>query len=119
MRACSKVPVNLQNAKHYTWGEGCDGWYLLETPELTIIQERMPVGNAETAHRHLKSRQFSYVLSGTAQMFHDGIRTELSSGDGLEIPPGVVHRISNDGDTPLEIIVTSQPPSHADRINEP
>jgi mannose-6-phosphate isomerase-like protein (cupin superfamily) len=78
----------------------------------------MPVGTAEMAHRHLKSRQFFYVLSGKAHMFHGGIMTELRSGDGLEIPPGIVHQISNHGDTPLEIIVTSQPPSHRDRINE-
>jgi mannose-6-phosphate isomerase-like protein (cupin superfamily) len=106
------MAVNLQNAKHYTWGEGCDGWYLLETPEITIIQERMPIGTAEIAHRHLKSRQFFYVLSGSARMFHDGITTELRSQDGLEIAPGIVHQISNNGGTPLEIIVTSKPPSH-------
>ena len=112
------MPVNLQNAKHYTWGDGCDGWYLLETPEFTIIQERMQVGTAEMAHRHLRSRQFFYVLSGAARMFHDGIVTDLRSHDGLEIPPGTVHQISNSGDTPLEIIVTSQPPSHGDRIDQ-
>ena len=70
------------------------------------------------AHRHLKSRQFFYVLSGAARMFHDGIVTELRSHDGLEIPPGTVHQISNSGDTPLEIIVISQPPSHGDRIDQ-
>jgi mannose-6-phosphate isomerase-like protein (cupin superfamily) len=113
------LPINLQNAKHYTWGDGCDGWYLLETPEITIIQERMPVGAAEIAHKHVKSRQFFYLLSGVARMFHDGTSTELRSHDGLEIAPGVVHRISNYGDLPLEIIVTSQPPSHGDRINQP
>lgn len=112
------MPVNMQNSKHYPWGEGCDGWYLLETSEITIIQERMPVGTAEMAHRHLKSRQLFYVLSGSARMFHDGITTELRSQDGLEIPPGIVHQISNHGDTPLEIIVTSHPPSHGDRIDQ-
>jgi mannose-6-phosphate isomerase-like protein (cupin superfamily) len=112
------MPVNLQNAKHYTWGKGCDGWYLLETPEITIIQERMPAGTAEITHRHVKSGQFFYVLSGTAHMFHDGAMTDLRSRDGLEIPPGVMHRIPNDGDTPLKIIVTSQPPCHGDRIEE-
>lgn len=39
--------TNIKSAKHYSWGDGCDGWYLLESPEMTIIQERMPPGAAE------------------------------------------------------------------------
>lgn len=52
-------------------------------------------------------------------MIHDGESTTLQAHDGLEIAPGVAHQISNPGDTPLEIIVTSQPPSRADRIDLP
>jgi hypothetical protein len=37
--------------------------------------------------------------------------------DGLEIAPGVAHQISNRENIPLEIIVTSQPPSHGDRVD--
>jgi mannose-6-phosphate isomerase-like protein (cupin superfamily) len=84
---------------------------------MTIIQERMPIGTAEVKHQHQTSRQFFYVLSGSAEMVHDGISTILNAGDGLEIPPGVVHQISNFGKTALEIIVTSQPPSHGDRAD--
>ena len=108
---------NLENAEHYSWGDGCDGWYLLKSAELTIIQERMPPGAAEAKHRHTKSRQFFYVLSGTATMIYDGASAVLNAGDGLEIDPGVVHQIANLGSTPLEIIVTSQPPSHGDRVD--
>jgi mannose-6-phosphate isomerase-like protein (cupin superfamily) len=90
---------------------------LLETPEITIIQERIRAG-AEITHLHVKSRQFFYVLSGIAHMFHDGAMTELRTRDGLEIPPGVMHLLSNEGDVPLEIIVTSHPPSQGDRIEE-
>ena len=111
--------TNIKTAKHYSWGDGCDGWYLLESPEMTIIQDRMPVGAAEKMHRHEKSRQFFYVLSGTAIMVHDGVSTTLNARDGLEIAPGVAHQISNQGDIPLEIIVTSMPPSHGDRTNLP
>lgn len=108
---------NLENAEHYCWGDHCDGWYLLKSDDLTIIRERMPPGAAEAKHRHTKSRQFFYVLSGTATMTCDGVSAILNAGDGLEIPPGVVHQIANLESTSLEIIVTSQPPSHGDRIN--
>jgi mannose-6-phosphate isomerase-like protein (cupin superfamily) len=111
--------TNTKNAKHYSWGDDCDGWYLLESSEMTIIQERMPPGAADKMHRHTRSRQFFYILSGTATMIQNGDSTTLEVRDGLEIAPGVAHQISNHGDTPLEIIVTSQPPSHADRVDLP
>jgi hypothetical protein len=47
-----RMVANTRTAKHYSWGDGCDGWYLLKSPEMTIIQERMPAGAAEKMHRH-------------------------------------------------------------------
>ena len=111
------MTTNIKTAKHYSWGDGCDGWYLLQSAEMTIIQERMPAGTAEKKHRHAKSRQFFYVLSGIAIMVYDGVTTTLNPRDGLEIAPGVAHQISNRENIPLEIIVTSQPPSHEDRVD--
>src|SRR5690348_9278343 len=114
--AAGQTAVNRTNAEHYGWGQGCDGWYLVKDLQLTIIQERMPPGTAETLHVHAKSRQFFYILSGEAVMEHGSAATKLTAGDGLEIPPGVPHRIFNPGRRDLEILVTSQPPSHADRL---
>lgn len=31
-----------QPLKHYVWGEGCDGWNLVDGPGLSVKQERMP-----------------------------------------------------------------------------
>ena len=109
--------IGKANAEHYTWGDGCDGWYLVKNDELTIIQERMPADTAEVFHRHNKSRQFFYVLSGFAVMEHADEHSVLQAGDGIEIAPGVAHRIRNEGTSPLELLVTSCPPSHGDRVN--
>ena len=114
--AAGQTAVNKTTAEHYTWGQGCDGWYLVKGGQLTIIEERMPPGTAETLHVHAKSRQFFYILSGEALMEHGRAATKLSAGDGMEIPPGVPHRISNPGGHDLEILVTSHPPSHTDRV---
>jgi mannose-6-phosphate isomerase-like protein (cupin superfamily) len=108
--------ISKANAEHYTWGQGCDGWYLVKDDQLTVIEERMPPGTAETLHQHARSRQFFYVLAGSAVMEHGGVVTPLPPGTGLEIPPGVPHRILNKGDMDLEILVTSRPPSHGDRV---
>lgn len=69
--------------------------YLVKDDEMTIIEERMPPGTAETLHKHAKSRQFFFVLAGTAVMEHGGVTTILEAGTVLEIPPGGAHRIQN------------------------
>ena len=56
--------IDKESAPHYGWGEGCDGWHLVRTPELSVIQERMPPGTSEVRHRHGRARQFFFVLSG-------------------------------------------------------
>jgi mannose-6-phosphate isomerase-like protein (cupin superfamily) len=114
--ANGQTPISKANAEHYTWGQGCDGWYLVKDEQMTIIEERMPPGVAETLHRHVRSRQFFFVLAGAAVMEHGGIVTALAAGTGIEIPAGVTHRIVNRNSTDLEFLVTSRPPSHADRI---
>jgi mannose-6-phosphate isomerase-like protein (cupin superfamily) len=108
--------ISKDNAEHYTWGQSCDGWYLVRNGEINIIQEKMPPGTAETLHYHTKSRQFFFVLEGVAVMEHGDTVTTLATGTGLEVPPGVVHRILNKSDSDLEFLVTSIPPSQADRI---
>ena len=108
--------ISKANAEHYTWGQGCDGWYLVKDDQMTVIQERMPPGTAETLHKHARARQFFFVLTGLAVMEHGGVATTLAPGTGLEVPPGVPHRILNKSNTDLEILVTSLPPSHADRV---
>ena len=108
--------ISKANAEHYTWGQGCEGWYLMKHDQLAIIEERMPPGTSETWHRHTNSRQFFFVLSGCAVMEHGDEVTRLEAGTGLEIPPGLAHRIRNAGETALEFLVTSHPPSHGDRL---
>lgn len=38
------TPIDSSTADHYTWGNICDGWHLLKSPELSVIQEHVPAG---------------------------------------------------------------------------
>jgi mannose-6-phosphate isomerase-like protein (cupin superfamily) len=100
---------------HYTWGSGCDGWHLVNRPELSVIRERMPPGTSEVRHFHAAARQFFYVLSGSAVLEVDGVEWKLSAGEGLEVAPGARHQMFNRSAGPLEFLVVSQPHSHRDR----
>lgn len=109
--------ISTANAEHYTWGNHCDGWFLVKTPELQIIEEAMPPGASETMHHHVHARQFFFVLEGELTMeieYHD---FTIRAGEGIEIAPGQIHCAKNRSEKPLRIVVTSQPPSHGDRVD--
>ncbi len=108
--------VSKENAEHYTWGEGCDGWHLAKTPGLSVIRERVPPGGAEVKHYHAKAEQFFYVLSGVATMETDSGVYTIDADHGLHVAAGVSHRLSNRGDVDLVFLVISSPPSHGDRV---
>jgi len=109
--------VSTATAEHYHWGEACDGWHLVKTEALSIIQERMPPGTREAWHYHERARQFFFVLAGEATLEVAGVVHRLQAHQGLEVPPLVPHQLRNDSAQDLIFTVTSAPKSHGDRIN--
>lgn len=113
--------ISARNAEHYTWngisGHQCDAWYLVRGPELNVIEEVMPPGASEHAHYHTRARQFFFVLQGDLTIRIDEHEQALAVGEGLEIPPGKVHRAFNASAGGVRFLVISQPPSHFDRID--
>ena len=111
--------VSAQNAEHYRWGgpqgDVSDGWYLVRTPEIHVIEELMPRGASETRHLHGRARQFFYVLEGELTIEVEDHEFSLRAGEGIEIAPGQRHQAVNRGPQALRVLVTSQPPSHGDR----
>lgn len=110
--------ISKQNAEHYQWGNNCDGWHLVKSDNLSVIQERVPPKEAEVKHYHSNSEQFFFVLSGTATIEVAGQIHLLGSQQGIHVAAGVVHQLRNETEYDLEFIVTSTPPSHGDRVVE-
>lgn len=108
---------SIHNAPHYKWGINCDGWHLLHSETLSVIQEKMPVGAAEGLHYHSESQQLFYILHGVATFEINGTTHTVNAGESIHIPPQAVHLIRNEGDTDLSFLVVSQPKSHGDRVN--
>lgn len=111
--------IDTTTAPHYVWGGGCDGWHLVRTPGLSVIQERMPPGASEVRHRHERARQFFLVLAGALEIEIAGEVARLGPQQGVEIAPGVAHQVRNRSGAPVEFVVVSQPPSHGDRVEAP
>jgi mannose-6-phosphate isomerase-like protein (cupin superfamily) len=110
-------PVSRKNAEHYTWGEGCDGYFLLRRAEVHVIEERMPPGTKEKAHRHERARQLFYVLEGELTMRFEKGDVQIEHGAALEIEPGTVHQARNESGRDVRFLVVSVPPSRWDRTD--
>ena len=109
-------PVSIHNSTHYHWGPQCDGWHLVQTAQLSVIQEKIPPGGHESPHYHKQCEQFFFVLSGVASITLDGISHTLHSHQGIHVAAGIVHQVSNNDQQDLIFTVTSAPPSHGDRV---
>jgi mannose-6-phosphate isomerase-like protein (cupin superfamily) len=76
----------------------------------------MPPGTSEIRHSHVHARQFFFVLEGELTMEVEQHDFVLRPGEGIEVVPGEQHQAFNRGTTSVRMLVTSQPPSHGDRI---
>ena len=111
--------ISKKNAEHYNWGNGCDAWHFLKRDDLSIIIEEVPAGETEKRHFHNRSRQFFYVLSGTASIEIGNQVLKVRANEGLEIEPSIAHRLYNSTNEYLKFIVISRPKSHGDRFEVP
>lgn len=109
--------TSTNNAEHYTWGDQCDGWHLLRTDSLSVIQERMPPGTNERLHFHRDAQQLFYILSGIATFEVEGEMKPVKQGESIHIPKLIKHRILNNDHTNLHFLVISEPKTHGDRVN--
>ena len=108
---------SLLTAPHYKWGNNCDGWHLVNTESLSVIQEMMPPDTAEKMHYHKLSQQVFYILKGLATFEIDGQLHEVKAGESLHILPLSKHCIRNESSEELHFLVVSEPRSHGDRID--
>lgn len=108
--------IGKENAEHFMWGRVNDGWWLVQTSELSVVHERMPPGASEVRHFHRAARQFFFILSGSATMEIDRHPETLTAHQGIEISPGIPHQIRNDSKNEVEFLVISQPPTSNDRV---
>lgn len=110
------MKTSIQTAPHSRWQSVCDAWALTDSDDLSVKQEAMPPGTCETPHFHRVARQFFYVLSGVLTMKIGDKSHNLTSNEGLEIPPGQLHQARNDSADPVSFLVISAPSTAQDRI---
>ncbi len=85
----------------------------------SLAEARLPPGCATTPHRHLRTEELYYVLSGSARMTIQGEQREVGPGDAIAILPGQLHTITNTGHGILTFLCCCAPAyEHDDTILE-
>lgn len=110
---------NKTNVEHYTWGNNCDGWHLLKSNDLSIIQEVIPPNSGESEHYHNFAQQFFFILKGTASFEISGEAIQVEANNGIYIKAQTKHLIKNNYKEDLEFILISNPSTRGDRYDFP
>ncbi len=111
------TPISSKTAVHYTWGDQCDGWWLKNSGNFTVISESMPPRSSEKLHYHQKTTQFFYSLSGKLSIQLGEQEYTLQEHEGLEIPAAQKHNVQNKTNKTVQFLVISSPNSQEDRVD--
>ena len=77
---------------------------LQEAANYKVKSIYVPPGKRLSYQRHQKRSEHWYVTDGSGEVTLDGKVQVVSRGSILEIPQGMLHRISNTGDSELIFI---------------
>jgi mannose-6-phosphate isomerase-like protein (cupin superfamily) len=83
----------------------------------SLAEATLPPGCATTPHVHPVAEEIYYVLAGEGRMCLAGEERRVGAGDGIAIPPGVLHTLANVGDSDLVFLCCCVPAyTHEDTI---
>ena len=80
----------------------------------SLAEARLSAGQSTTCHRHLRTEEIYYVLSGRGMMQIDDQQRDVGPGDAIAILPGQSHQITNTGDVVLKFLCCCVPPYEDD-----
>ena len=100
--ALEKRPEDTLHRKvHRPWG-----WYdsIDEGPRFKVKRIQVRPGASLSLQKHAYRAEHWVVIKGTAEITNGEQVLSLSENQSTFIPPGTMHRLSNPGNIPLEII---------------
>ncbi|HHT9776239.1 TPA: GNAT family N-acetyltransferase [Legionella pneumophila] len=110
--------VSINNAPHFKWGQGSDGWWLKNNGQFNVLYEIMPAGNCEVKHYHQETEQFFYCLQGQLVIEFEDYEQVLQEQEGISIKAGITHKVKNSsGNLGVSFLVISSPNLIGDRVN--
>jgi quercetin dioxygenase-like cupin family protein len=74
----------------------------------SLMRVRVAAGGRIDPHTHPVETETAYVLRGSARLLCQGAATELRTGGGVSIPPGLEHSL--EADSEVELLAIHTPP---------
>ncbi len=116
--------ININQVEPFTTKDGSEIRELLAhrnscIRNQTLAEARLPVGGGTAPHRHVRTEEIYYILSGEGEMRIGDETQAVSPGDAIAIPSGKVHEITNTGDEVLSFLCCCAPGyEHEDTVLE-
>jgi mannose-1-phosphate guanylyltransferase / mannose-6-phosphate isomerase len=97
----NRQEYNLHRKVHRPWG-----WYdsIDEGDRFKVKRIQVKPGASLSLQKHAHRAEHWVVIKGTAEIANGEKVLTLTENQSTYIPPGTLHRLSNPGDIPLEII---------------
>ncbi|MGC8666992.1 MAG: cupin domain-containing protein [Chthonomonadales bacterium] len=81
----------------------------------SLAEAIVPPGGSTHPHYHKAAEEIYYILAGQGRMRVGSEAADVQAGDGIAIPPGSVHQITNTGREDLVFLCCCAPAyEHAD-----
>jgi len=75
----------------------------------SLAEATLPPGKATQEHYHPKAEEIYYILSGKGRVRLEANERLVGPGDAIAIPPGLKHKIWNEGQEPLVFLCCCAP----------
>jgi mannose-6-phosphate isomerase-like protein (cupin superfamily) len=83
----------------------------------SLAEASVPPGGATAEHYHRTTEEIYFFTHGAGRMRLGDEEREVAPGDTVVIPPGVPHKLWNDGAEPLRLLCCCAPAySHEDTV---
>ncbi|MDP3342278.1 cupin domain-containing protein [Frigidibacter sp.] len=83
---------------------------------LQLVLMTLTPGEDIGTETHATHDQFFRIETGKGTVVIDGVTREFKEGDGIVVPAGAVHNLTNTGDEPLRLYTIYGPPNHIDAL---
>jgi len=83
---------------------------------LQLVLMALQPGEDIGLETHATHDQFFRIEKGRGELEIDGVTHRIKGGDGIVVPAGARHNLTNIGDKPLRLCTIYGPPHHIDRL---
>lgn len=83
---------------------------------LQLVLMALEPGQDIGLETHKTHDQFFRIEQGDGEVLIDGITHTIKAGDGIIVPAGARHNLTNTGDQALRLYTLYGPPNHIDKL---